>query len=61
MTGIAEELDDIYLRLSELNIDVMDAETVRRKRAKRKQREGRRQEGRKEQQETGAPRGKQNQ
>jgi len=26
VTGIAEELDDIYLRLSELNIDVMDAE-----------------------------------
>ena len=28
VTGIAEELDDIYLRLSELNIDVMDAETA---------------------------------
>jgi len=28
VTGIAEELDDIYMRLSELDIDVMDAETV---------------------------------
>jgi len=28
VTGIAEELDDIYLRLSELDIDVMDAETA---------------------------------
>ena len=28
VTGIAEELDDIYLRLSELNIDVMDAESA---------------------------------
>ncbi|MFV2073476.1 MAG: RNA polymerase sigma factor RpoD [Thermoanaerobaculales bacterium] len=28
VTGIAEELDDIYMRLSELDIDVMDAESV---------------------------------
>jgi RNA polymerase primary sigma factor len=28
VTGIAEELDDIYVRLSELNIDVMDAESA---------------------------------
>ena len=28
VTGIAEELDSIYMRLSELEIDVMDAETV---------------------------------
>ncbi|MEJ2188822.1 MAG: RNA polymerase sigma factor RpoD [Acidobacteriota bacterium] len=28
VTGIAEELDDIYMRLSELDIDVMDAETA---------------------------------
>ena len=27
VTGIAEELDDIYMRLSELDIDVMDAES----------------------------------
>ncbi|MCK5375578.1 MAG: hypothetical protein KAJ97_00760, partial [Acidobacteria bacterium] len=28
VTGIAEELDDIYMRLSELDIDIMDAETA---------------------------------
>ncbi|MCK5617890.1 MAG: sigma-70 family RNA polymerase sigma factor, partial [Candidatus Krumholzibacteria bacterium] len=28
VTGIAEELDSIYMRLSELEIDVMDAETL---------------------------------
>ncbi len=28
VTGIAEELDDIYMRLSELDIDVMDAESA---------------------------------
>jgi len=28
VTGIAEELDDIYMRLSELDIDVIDAETA---------------------------------
>ena len=28
VTGIAEELDDIYMRLSELDIDIMDAETT---------------------------------
>jgi RNA polymerase primary sigma factor len=28
VTGIAEELDDIYMRLSELDIDVVDAETA---------------------------------
>ncbi len=28
VTGIAEELDDIYMRLSELDIDVMDAENA---------------------------------
>jgi RNA polymerase primary sigma factor len=28
VTGIAEELDDIYMRLSELDIDIMDAESA---------------------------------
>jgi len=28
VTGIAEELDDIYMRLSELDIDIMEAETA---------------------------------
>jgi RNA polymerase primary sigma factor len=28
VTGIAEELDDIYMRLSELDIDIMDAENA---------------------------------
>jgi len=28
VTGIAEELDDIYMRLNELDIDVMDSETA---------------------------------
>ena len=28
VTGVAEELDDIYMRLSELDIDVMDAESA---------------------------------
>ena len=27
VTGIAEELDDIYMRLNELDIDVMDADS----------------------------------
>jgi RNA polymerase primary sigma factor len=27
VTGVAEELDDIYMRLSELDIDIMDAES----------------------------------
>jgi RNA polymerase primary sigma factor len=28
VTGVAEELDDIYMRLSELDIDIMDAESA---------------------------------
>ena len=28
VTGIAEELDDIYMRLSELDIDVVDSEST---------------------------------
>ena len=28
ITGVAEELDDIYMRLSELDIDIMDAESA---------------------------------
>ena len=28
VTGVAEELDDIYMRLSELDIDIMDSESA---------------------------------
>jgi hypothetical protein len=44
VTGVAEELDDIYMRLSELDIDIMDAESAEdgrqsRSRERRKRKE----------------------
>jgi len=37
VTGIAEELDEIYLRLTELNIDVMDAESAEKEGQEKKE------------------------